>query len=120
MVDGVYDRDPRKHADARRFDTITYDKVLADHLGVMDATAIAHAQGNDLPIIVFSLDEPGGFRGVVLGKGTYTTVCGSGNRGTVPEFSAEDRARPVREAKAVVEERPALARPVDDPPVEGR
>ncbi len=76
-VNGVYDRDPKKHSDARRFDRITYDNVLAKHLGVMDATAIAHAQGNNLPIVVFSLDEPGGFRGVVLGKGTYTTVCAS-------------------------------------------
>ncbi len=85
-VDGVYDRDPKKHANARRFDRITYDTVLARHLGVMDATAIAHAQGNNLPIIVFSLDEPGGFRGVVLGKGTYTTVYGSRNlEGEPPE-----------------------------------
>ncbi len=74
-VDGVYDRDPKKHANARRYESVTYDMVLAKQLGVMDATAIAHAQGNDLPIIVFSLDEPGGFRGVVRGKGTYTRVC---------------------------------------------
>jgi len=78
-VDGVYDRDPETHADARRFDTITYDMVLARQLRVMDATAIAHARGNNLPIIVFSLDDPGGFRGVVLGEGTYTTVCGGLN-----------------------------------------
>ena len=78
-VDGVYDRDPQKHEGAHRFDQITYDDVLAKHLGVMDATAIAHAQDNELPIVVFSLDEPGGFQGVVLGKGTYTTVCGSPN-----------------------------------------
>ncbi len=78
-VDGVYDCDPEKHANARRFDRISYDMVLAKQLGVMDATAIAHAQGNNLPIVVFSLDEPGGFRGVVLGKGTYTEVCSSRN-----------------------------------------
>jgi uridylate kinase len=75
-VDGVYDKDPAKHADAKRYDAITYDEVLVQHLNVMDATAIALAQGNKLPIIVFSLDEPGGFRGILAGKGTYTKVSG--------------------------------------------
>jgi uridylate kinase len=73
-VDGVYDKDPVKHADAERYDTVTYDEVLAQHLGVMDASAIALARENTLPIIVFSLDEPGGFRGILAGKGTYTKV----------------------------------------------
>lgn len=75
-VDGVYDRDPKKHADARRYDRVTYDEVLQKHLGVMDASAIALARDNDLPIIVFSLDEPGGFRGILAGNGTYTIVSG--------------------------------------------
>jgi uridylate kinase len=73
-VDGVYDKDPKKHADAKRFDTVSYDEVLAQHLGVMDASAIALARENDVPIIVFSLDEPGGFRGILAGQGTYTKV----------------------------------------------
>ena len=63
-VDGVYDKDPAKHADATRYDTVTYDEVLAKHLGVMDASAIALARENAIPIVVFSLDEPGGFRGI--------------------------------------------------------
>jgi uridylate kinase len=75
-VDGVYDKDPRKFADARRYETVSYDEVLQRHLGVMDASAIALARDNDLPIIVFSLDEPGGFRGILAGHGTYTTVTG--------------------------------------------
>ena len=75
-VDGVYDRDPRKHPDARRYERVTYDEVLARNLGVMDATAIALARDNRLPIIVFSLDEPGGFRGILAGEGTYTVVHG--------------------------------------------
>jgi len=75
-VDGVYDKDPAKHGDAKRFDSISYDEVLRLHLGVMDASAIALARENDMPIIVFSLDEPGGFRGIVCGKGIYTTVHG--------------------------------------------
>mgnify|MGYP000458784212 CR=1 FL=1 len=73
-VDGVYDKDPKKHADAKRYDTISYDDVLQQHLGVMDASAIALARDNNLPIIVFSLDEPGGFRGILAGAGTFTIV----------------------------------------------
>jgi len=75
-VDGVYDKDPEKFSDARRFDTVSYDEVLAQHLGVMDASAIALARDNDLPIFVFSLDEPGGFRGILAGEGPYTKVHG--------------------------------------------
>jgi len=73
-VDGVYDRDPVRHPDAKRYDHVSYDEVLQKHLNVMDASAIALARDNDLPIIVFSLDEPGGFRGILAGQGTYTTV----------------------------------------------
>ena len=75
-VDGVYDKDPVKEPDATRFDHITYDDVLSKHLKVMDASAIALARDNNLPIIVFSLDEPGGFRSILAGEGTYTTVHG--------------------------------------------
>ncbi len=75
-VDGVYDKDPMKHADAVRYDTVSYDDCLAKHLKVMDASAIALARDNNLPIIVFSLDEPGGFKGILAGKGTYTRVQG--------------------------------------------
>ncbi|MBY4892311.1 UMP kinase [Rhodobacteraceae bacterium N5(2021)] len=73
-VDGVYDKDPAKHADAKRYETVTYDEVLAQHLAVMDASAIALARENKLPIMVFSLDEPGGFKSILDGTGTYTTV----------------------------------------------
>lgn len=73
-VDGVYDKDPALHADARRYDVVSYDEVLQRHLGVMDASAIALARDNGLPIIVFSLDEPGGFRGILAGEGTFTEV----------------------------------------------
>lgn len=75
-VDGVYDKDPAEHDDAKRYDHVTYDDVLAKRLKVMDASAIALARDNNLPIIVFSLDEPGGFRGVLAGEGTYTRVQG--------------------------------------------
>ena len=69
-------RTPRNIADAKRYDTVTYDEVLQKHLGVMDASAIALARDNHLPIIVFSLDEPGGFCGILRGEGTYTRVHG--------------------------------------------
>ena len=73
-VDGVYDKDPAKFDDAKRYDMVSYDDVLQKRLGVMDASAIALARDNNLPIIVFSLDEPGGFQGILAGQGTYTRV----------------------------------------------
>lgn len=73
-VDGVYDKDPVRNPDAVRYDKVTYNEVLAKRLAVMDASAIALARDNGLPIIVFSLDEAGGFRGILNGKGTYTKV----------------------------------------------
>ena len=75
-VDGVYDKDPMKFDDATRYDTVSYDEVLQKNLGVMDASAIALARDNNKPIVVFSLDEPGGFRGILSGQGTYTLVKG--------------------------------------------
>ena len=75
-VDGIYDSDPVKNPDAKRYDHVSYDEVLAKRLNVMDASAIALARDNDLPIIVFSLDEPGGFKGILAGEGTYTIVKG--------------------------------------------
>ncbi len=73
-VDGVYDKDPAKLTMRCAMTTFSYDEVLQKHLGVMDASAIALARDNDLPIIVFSLDEPGGFKGILAGEGTYTIV----------------------------------------------
>jgi len=75
-VDGVYDKHPPKFDDAVRYDAVSYDDVLQKRLGVMDASAIALARDNNLPIIVFSLDEPGGFKGILAGEGTYTRVQG--------------------------------------------
>ncbi|WP_108482125.1 UMP kinase [Oceaniglobus ichthyenteri] len=75
-VDGIYDMDPVKHPEAKRYDRVSYDEVLRKNLKVMDASAIALARDNKLPIVVFSLDEPGGFRGILAGQGTYTIVHG--------------------------------------------
>lgn len=73
-VNGVYDSDPRKNPNAVRYDQITYDEFLQKNLKVMDASAIALARDNNLPIIVFSLGDPGGLAGILRGEGTYTTV----------------------------------------------
>ncbi|MFS4439015.1 UMP kinase [Paracoccaceae bacterium GXU_MW_L88] len=74
QVDGVYDSDPKTNPDAKRYEKVSYDEVLAKHLKVMDSSAIALARDNNLPIIVFSLDEPGGFKGVLSGDAKYTIV----------------------------------------------
>ncbi|PZQ49396.1 MAG: UMP kinase [Rhodovulum sulfidophilum] len=74
QVDGVYDSDPKKNPDAKRYDRVSYDVVLQKNLKVMDAAAIALARDNALPIIVFSLDAPLGLAGVVLGRGKFTMV----------------------------------------------
>lgn len=74
QVDGIYDKDPRKHEDAVRYDSVSYDEVLQKNLKVMDASAIALARDNGLPIIVFSLDQKGGLQGILTGQGTCTKV----------------------------------------------
>jgi uridylate kinase len=74
QVDGVYDSDPKSNPGARRYDRISYDAVLQKNLKVMDASAIALARDNGLPIIVFALDEPNGLAGIVEGRGRFTIV----------------------------------------------
>ncbi len=74
QVDGVYDADPKNNPQARRYDRISYDAVLQKNLKVMDASAIALARDNGLPIIVFALDEPNGLAGIVQGRGQFTIV----------------------------------------------
>jgi uridylate kinase len=74
QVDGVYDSDPKKNPGARRYDRISYDAVLQKNLKVMDASAIALARDNGLPIVVFALDEPKGLAGIVQGHGRFTIV----------------------------------------------
>jgi uridylate kinase len=74
QVDGVYDSDPKRNPEARRYDRVSYDTVLQKNLKVMDASAIALARDNGLPIVVFSLDEPHGLAGIVEGRGRFTVV----------------------------------------------
>ena len=73
-VDGVYDADPASNPDAKRFDTISYDRVLSDNLKVMDATAVALCRENDIPLVVFSIREKGNVARVLAGEGTQTIV----------------------------------------------
>ncbi|MBO6527162.1 UMP kinase [Erythrobacter sp.] len=73
-VDGVYDSDPKKNADAKRFETVSYGKVLADDLKVMDASAVALCRDNNIPIVVFSIREKGNLARVLSGEGTQTIV----------------------------------------------
>jgi uridylate kinase len=74
QVDGVYDADPKHNPDAKRFDRLTYRDVLARDLKVMDATAIALARENNIPILVFSMRKQGAFADVVRGEGLFTTI----------------------------------------------
>ncbi|HSZ61392.1 MAG TPA: UMP kinase [Terriglobales bacterium] len=67
-VDGIYDADPMKVPDAKKFDTLTYMDVLKQGLKVMDSTAISLCKDNNLPIIVFNLNQHGNIRRVVLGE----------------------------------------------------
>lgn len=73
-VDGVYDSDPKVNPDAKRYDTVGYDRVLADNLKVMDASAVALCRDNSIPIVVFSIREQGNLARVLAGEGTQTIV----------------------------------------------
>lgn len=73
-IDGVYSADPRTDASAVKYDSITYDEVLAQHLAVMDATATSLAMDNDIPVIVFALAQPENIVRVLTGEKLGTTV----------------------------------------------
>jgi uridylate kinase len=73
-VDGIFDKDPEKHADAVKFDTITGDDVLRRRLSVMDLTAFTLCRDNRTPIIVFDMNVPGNLMRVVAGESVGTTV----------------------------------------------
>lgn len=74
MVDGVYDSDPKKNPDAKKFKTLTFQDVLNQNLGVMDSTAAAICKDNNIPIIVFSLDNPQNIVSAVCGEDVGTLV----------------------------------------------
>ena len=74
QVDGVYSSDPKKDPEAKRYDRLTYAQVLAQDLKVMDGAAIALARDNRLPVIVFSIDEPGNLIKVLRGTARATVI----------------------------------------------
>lgn len=74
QVDGVYDSDPKKNPDAKRYDEISFEEVIQNHLAVMDITAVSLAQENNIPIVVFSQGAPNALEQVVAGKGKFTII----------------------------------------------
>ena len=74
-VDGVFDRDPNKHADAVRYDTLTYSEVLERNIRVLDTTAVTLSSDNNLPIIVFNMEVDGNITRACMGENIGTTVC---------------------------------------------
>lgn len=73
-VDGIYNKDPQKFPDAKRFSALSYQDVLAEDLRVMDTSAVALCREKKLPIVVFSIHKEGEFLNVLQDKGTFTKV----------------------------------------------
>jgi uridylate kinase len=76
-VDGVYDRDPIAHPDARRYARLEYADLLRDQLRVLDSTAVSLCMENDLPIVVFDLNQPDNIRRVAVGEAVGTLISGA-------------------------------------------
>ena len=75
-VDGVYDSDPAVNPDAKKFDELPYIEVIKRHLSVMDSTAISLCMDNNIPIVVFNIDEPGNILRAAAGEKIGTLVGG--------------------------------------------
>ena len=75
-VDGVYDKDPVQHSDATLYSTVTYQDALTQRLQVMDSTAISLSMDNELPIVVFNINEEGNLKRVLFGETVGTLVTG--------------------------------------------
>jgi len=73
-VDGVYDTDPNVNPKAVKYDSITYDQMLCQHLAVMDSTATSLSMDNDIPIILFALKDPENIYRAVMGEKVGTVV----------------------------------------------
>lgn len=74
QVDGVYDADPRKNPNAKRYDTLSYDEVINNRLAVMDTTAVVMCQEQKMPLRVFNVHQPGNLTGIIYGKNVGTLV----------------------------------------------
>ena len=75
-VDGIYDKDPIEHKEAKKFEKITFSDVLSKNLRVLDSSAVSLARDNNIPIIVFSIKENNCFLNILKGKGSYSVVEG--------------------------------------------
>ena len=74
QVDGVYDSDPIKNKNAKRYNNITYSKVLSDNLAIMDASAISLARDNSIPVVVFSINSKNALSSIINGGGVKTII----------------------------------------------
>jgi len=79
QVDGVYDSDPMKNSNAKKFNTLSYIDVLNMGLGVMDSTATSLCMDNRIPLLVFNLNDRGNIRRAVMGENVGTYVGGDNN-----------------------------------------
>jgi uridylate kinase len=77
-VDGVYDADPKKHPGARRYDRLSYDRVIADKLGVMDATAIVLCRDYNVPLRIFDINRQGDLMRIMRGDASVGTTVDNG------------------------------------------
>ena len=77
-VDGVYNKDPQKYSDAIKYDSLTFQDVLSDEIGVMDSTAIALCKDNNIPIVVFNIFEPGNINKAVSGDNIGSRISNTG------------------------------------------
>ena len=73
-VDGIYDKDPMKHDDAVKYDTVSFDEAVNKRLGVMDQTAIVMCRDNNLPVKVFNMNSSGDLMRLIMGEDVGTTV----------------------------------------------
>jgi uridylate kinase len=74
-VDGVYDSDPNKNPNAKRYEQVSYTEALSKRLQVMDSTAFSLCMDNKIPIVIFNMNEPDNIRDAVLGRKIGTLVC---------------------------------------------
>ena len=79
-VDGVYSSDPRTDPSARRYDTLSYQDVLERNLRIMDASAVALCRDNNLPIVVFNVQEDGNIQRAAQGEPVGTLICSNPDR----------------------------------------
>ena len=77
-VDGVYNKDPQKYSDAVKYDSLTFQDVLSDEIGVMDSTAIALCKDNNIPIVVFNIFEAGNINKAVAGENIGSRISNTG------------------------------------------